>query len=134
MGVFDNFRKAFSSTPQMETKEAPRIYMQQSSPFHNRTDNFKSYATDGYMHNAIVYRCVNEIANGAASIKFKVFQGDIELEQHLCLVGRTLCRLETNIFKLFIRFYCFQETVTPFHLKLVVFQRNCICCVLIALR
>tara|TARA_R110000868_G_scaffold32352_4_gene117698 strand:- start:86 stop:1402 length:1317 start_codon:yes stop_codon:yes gene_type:complete len=82
MGVFDNFRKAFSSTPQMETKEAPRIYMQQSSPFHNRTDNFKSYATDGYMHNAIVYRCVNEIANGAASIKFKVFQGDIELEQH----------------------------------------------------
>ena len=32
--------------------------------------------------NAIVYRCINEIANGAACIPFKLFQGDDELVQH----------------------------------------------------
>ena len=80
MGILDNFRKAFTKTYEM--KEAPRIYLQDSSPFHNRSDNFKSYAQEGYQQNAIVYRCVNEIANGAAAIPFKVYQGDVELVAH----------------------------------------------------
>ena len=52
--------------------------------------NFDSYADEGYRQNAIVYRCVNEIANGAASIPFKAFQGDTELDQHpiLSLLNR----------------------------------------------
>lgn len=80
---FDNLKSRFS--PNIETKEAPRVYMQGASPFHDRRDNFKAYATEGYMYNAIVYRCVNEIANGAAAINFKVFQGDDELIYHpLC--------------------------------------------------
>jgi HK97 family phage portal protein len=80
MAFLDFFRK--STVVPMEFKQAPSVHMQQTSPFHNRSDNFKSYAVEGYQQNAIVYRCVNEIAQGAASINFKVFQGDIELEVH----------------------------------------------------
>jgi HK97 family phage portal protein len=63
-------------------KEAPQVYMQNHSPHHNRNDNFKSYADEGYRQNSIVFRCVNEIANGAAAIPFKVYDGDIELDSH----------------------------------------------------
>ena len=83
MGIIDNLRKAMFGQ-QMQVKEAPKVYVSGGSMFsgHSRKDNFKSYATEGYQQNAIVYRCVNEIANGAAAIPFKVYQGDIELEQH----------------------------------------------------
>ena len=81
MGVLDNLRNAIF--PRLEMKEAPKVYVQGGSMFsHKRKDSFKDYASEGYQQNAIVYRCVNEIANGAASIPFKVYQGDIELEQH----------------------------------------------------
>lgn len=81
MGVLDNLRNAIF--PRLETKQAPKVYVQGGSMMgHKRRDTFKDYATEGYQQNAIVYRCVNEIANGAASIPFKVYQGDIELEQH----------------------------------------------------
>ena len=82
MGVFDNLKKTFNNSTKKENKEAPRVHVQQTSPYHSRSDNFKSYAVEGYQQNAIVYRCVNEVAQGAASIKFKVFQGDTELESH----------------------------------------------------
>ena len=81
MGILDNLRNAVFGQP-LQIKEAPKVYMQGSMLGHNRRDNFKAYAREGYQENAIVYRCVNEIANGAASIPFKVFQGDQELEQH----------------------------------------------------
>jgi HK97 family phage portal protein len=82
MAFLDNLRKVFS--PQsFEQKEAPKVYMSGNSIYSaNRRDDFKTYATEGYQQNAIVYKCVNEIANGAASIPFKVFQGDMELETH----------------------------------------------------
>lgn len=81
MGVLDNLRNAIF--PRLEMKEAPKVYVQGGALMgHKRRDTFKDYATEGYQQNAIVYRCVNEIANGAASIPFKVYQGDVELEQH----------------------------------------------------
>lgn len=80
MGVFDNLRNAFF--PRFDVKEAPKVYLQGTTMEHARRDNFRSYAREGYQENAIVYRCVNEIANGASAIPFKVFQGDMELEQH----------------------------------------------------
>ena len=65
-----------------EKKEAPQVLMNYTTASHYRRDNFDSYADEGYRKNAIVYRCVNEIANGAASIPFKAFQGEQELDQH----------------------------------------------------
>ena len=81
MGILDNLRNAIRG-PNLSIKEAPKVYLQGAMLGHSRRDNFKAYAKEGYQQNAIVYRCVNEIANGAASIPFKVFQGDVELERH----------------------------------------------------
>jgi len=63
-------------------KEAPTVTMNVNTPYHYRRDNYEAYADEGYRKNAIVYRCVNEIANGAASIPFRLFQGDNELDEH----------------------------------------------------
>jgi len=81
MGILDNIAGLFRDAP-IERKEAPQVYMNASMPYHARKDNFKAYANEGYRQNAIVYRCVNEIANGAASIPFCVYQGDIKLDKH----------------------------------------------------
>ena len=34
------------------------------------------------MKNAIVFRCVNEIANGASSVKFNLMRGEQPIEEH----------------------------------------------------
>ena len=47
-----------------------------------KTYKYKDLASEGYMQNAIVYRCVNEIAKGAAATQFQVKMGDDVLEQH----------------------------------------------------
>ena len=88
MGIADYFKGLFSAT--IETKEAPQVLMNYVSSTHYRKDDFQSYSKEGYQENAIVFRCVNEIANGAAAIPFKAYQGDIELEQHpiLSLLAR----------------------------------------------
>ena len=81
MGLFDNLKNFFANN--IETKEVPKVYMAGHTLYaHHRRDGYKDYAKEGYQENAIVYRCVNEIANGAAAIPMKVFQGDIELDNH----------------------------------------------------
>tara|TARA_Y100001937_G_scaffold128206_1_gene203005 strand:- start:3718 stop:6297 length:2580 start_codon:yes stop_codon:yes gene_type:complete len=81
MATIADFFKGFLATPP-ETKEAPQVVLTTTTNYHYRRDSYESYAAEGYQQNAIVFRCVNEIANGAASIPFKAFQGDIELDQH----------------------------------------------------
>ena len=51
------------------------------------TEEAKSYkyqdlAKEGYLKNAIVYRCVNEISKGASAVPFIVKAGDQIIEQH----------------------------------------------------
>ena len=82
MAIRDYIPFVNRKTSTIERKEAPQVYVQNHSPYHNRNDNFKAYANEGYRQNAIVFRCVNEIANGAASMGFKVFDGDNLLESH----------------------------------------------------
>ena len=76
--------------PVKERKEAPQVVLNTTASYYYRNDNYHSYADEGYRQNAIVYRCVNEIAHGAASIKWRAFQGEIELEEHpvLSLLAR----------------------------------------------
>ena len=79
-GIKDFFTFLQPKAP--ETKEAPQVYLNVNAASHYRKDNYDAYADEGYRKNAIVYRCINEIANGAACIPFKLFQGDDELVQH----------------------------------------------------
>ena len=68
--------------PNGEIKEAPRVHLTGPTYSQGKRDNFKNFATEGYKENAIVFRCVNEIANGAAAIPFCVYQGDVKLDAH----------------------------------------------------
>lgn len=87
-GIKDFFN--FFQQPTMQTKEAPQVVLSTTNTQHYRRDNYEAYADEGYRQNAIVYRCVNEIANGAACIPFKAYQGETQLDQHpiLSLLNR----------------------------------------------
>ena len=43
---------------------------------------YQDLAKEGYMKNAIVFRCVNEISKGAGAVNFMVKSGDQVIEQH----------------------------------------------------
>ena len=45
-------------------------------------DSYADLARDGYTENAIVYRCINEIANGVAAVPFKLMRGDQPIDDH----------------------------------------------------
>ena len=45
-------------------------------------DGYQDLARDGYVENSIVYRCINEIANGASAVKFKLMRGEQPIEDH----------------------------------------------------
>jgi HK97 family phage portal protein len=66
------------------------VMYQNVSNGYRKKDSYNDFADEGYQQNAVVYRCVNEISNGAASVSFKLFSGDTELENHplISLLGR----------------------------------------------
>lgn len=49
---------------------------------HLRKSKYKDFAEEGYSQNAVVFRCVNEIAQGASAIPFKIKFNDNELVEH----------------------------------------------------
>ena len=56
----------------------------------SKSYKYADLASEGYMRNAIVYRCVNEISKGAASVQYMVKSGDDVVEQHpvIALIDR----------------------------------------------
>lgn len=81
MGIYDNIKSIFTKT-KIETKQGPMVMMQNVGHSYSKKDKYEDYAKEGYQENAIAYRCVNEIANGASAIPFKVFSNEIELDNH----------------------------------------------------
>ena len=47
-----------------------------------KTYKYADLAKEGYLKNAIVYRCVNEISKGASAVPFVLKSGDQIIEQH----------------------------------------------------
>jgi len=47
-----------------------------------KTYKYQDLAKEGYLKNAIVYRCVNEISKGASAVPFIIKSGDQIVEQH----------------------------------------------------
>lgn len=83
MGIKDRISNLFSSTSlNLSHKQAPVVMYSNISTTTHRRDKYDTYAEEGYKQNAIVYRCVNEIAQGAAAVGFKAYDGDVELIQH----------------------------------------------------
>jgi|TARA_R100001463_G_scaffold55856_3_gene107668 HK97 family phage portal protein len=78
MGIFDKFFKG-----SIQKKESPTVMINRLEAYMGKsTRKYKEYAKEGYQDNAIVHRCVKLISDSASAVKIKVFDGDIELENH----------------------------------------------------
>ena len=120
---------------QIETKEAPQVLINYTSNSYSKRQSFREIADDGYQQNAVVYRCVNEIAYGAASIDFKVFQGDDQLTEHplINLLNRPNPLQVRRIFPIAVPSFYSAATATV-TLILIKPYKNCIFCAQIGLR
>ena len=80
MGVFDKF---FKKNEQLQTKEAPKLYLNQINGYaHKSSKNYKTGAKEGYVENPIVHKCISLISTNASACDIKVFDGDTELDNH----------------------------------------------------
>ena len=79
MGMFDFITNRFR---RLEKKEAPLVMYQSGNQLMEKTYDYKKIAKEGYQENAIVFRCVNEIAHGASAVDLCVYQGDVKLDSH----------------------------------------------------
>ena len=79
MGLFDNIRNAFSGAETKKVNSMVGYFGVQDS---SKSYKYQDLAKEGYQKNAIVYRCVNEIAKGASAVPFHIKAGDDVLEQH----------------------------------------------------
>lgn len=65
-----------------ESATAPLIALQwQGQPVWTPR-NYAGFANEGYVQNAVVYRCVRMIAEASASVPFALFEGDEQLTEH----------------------------------------------------
>ena len=79
MGMFDFITNRFR---RIEKKEAPVVMYQSGYQVAEKKYDYRKIAKEGYQENAIVFRCVNEIANGASAVDFCVYQNNIKLDVH----------------------------------------------------
>ena len=79
MGMFDFITNRIR---RLEKKEAPLVMYQSGNQLMEKTYDYKKIAKEGYQENAIVFRCVNEIAHGASAVDLCVYQGDVKLDSH----------------------------------------------------
>lgn len=83
MSIFDDIKKILNiNTKKIKTKQAPVTVYNNVGYSTPKRDSYLDYAQEGYEENAIVYKCVNEISNGASSVAFKIFDDKIELDAH----------------------------------------------------
>jgi len=82
--IYENIKNIFKTKeqPKMQRKEAPVVYYNSLGYDSAPKISYDDLATDGYSENAIVYRCINEIANNASRVKINLFRGDQEIDNH----------------------------------------------------
>ena len=83
MALIDDIRNVFLRTERKETKQTQNMV----GYFGVGSGNAKNYkyqdlAKEGYLKNAIVYRCVNEISKGAGSVGYMLKSGENVVENH----------------------------------------------------
>ena len=87
MGIKESIIRALGGS--LESKQLPSfsgsnasVSYQKVGTDHTRKNSYLDFAEEGYSQNAIVYRCVNEISQGAAAIPFKLKLRGEQLESH----------------------------------------------------
>ena len=80
--ILDNIRNIFKTQKEIQKKEAPIVSYQSLGYDVSSKIAYGDLAKEGYSENAIVYRCINEIANNASRVKINLFRGDAEVDNH----------------------------------------------------
>ena len=81
--LYDNLKNIFKTQKKtIEQKEAPVVYYSKLGYDTQSKISYQDLATDGYSENAIVNRCINEIATNASRVKINLFRGDQEVDSH----------------------------------------------------
>ena len=88
MSILDDIKKIF--TKNIKTKQAPITVYNNIGYSTPKRDSFIQYAQEGYEENAVVYKCVNEIANAASRVKINLFRGSQEIDEHPLLKLQSL--------------------------------------------
>src|ERR1051326_3583571 len=103
-----------------ETKSAPPLIALQFQGAAAWTPrDYACLAREGVMQNAIAYRCVRMIAEGAASVPFLLYEGDRELESHPLLTLLAKPNARDSGIALFERWYAFLECAGNAYLEAV---------------
>jgi len=84
MGVLDNIRNIFRPAVNTEFKKHPSSMAMLNTVNTNAGQryNYDELVKEGYENNAIAFRCINEISQGAAGVKLKLFRGKVNVEDH----------------------------------------------------
>ena len=80
--LFENIKNLFTTKEIKAKKESPIVHYSSLGYDVSTKISYNDLATDGYQQNAIVYRCVNEIANNASRVKIELFNGEQLVENH----------------------------------------------------
>ena len=76
------FQRLFNIQPVQEQKNSNMMGYFGVGTEEAKTYKYQDLAKEGYLKNAIVYRCVNEISKGASAVPFIIKAGDQIIEQH----------------------------------------------------
>ncbi len=76
------FQRLFNNKPIEEQKNSNMMGYFGVGTEEAKTYKYQDLAKEGYLKNAIVYRCVNEISKGASAVPFVLKAGDQIIEQH----------------------------------------------------
>ena len=83
MAIFDNVKKFFATNSPRKQNGAGNITFYDKLSYNvYPKDRYDQLAQEGYMQNAVAYRCVNEIANAASRVKINLFRGTQEIDSH----------------------------------------------------
>ena len=83
MAIFDNVKKFFATNQPRKQNGAGNITFYDKLSYNvYPKDRYDQLAQEGYMQNAVAYRCVNEIANAASRVKINLFRGSQEIDSH----------------------------------------------------
>ena len=92
MALLDNIRNIFTSTqkPTLMKEQGPMVGYFGVNSSASKMFKYDDLAVEGYLKNAIVFRCVSEIAKGASAVPFMLKSGDDIIESHpaLALLNR----------------------------------------------
>lgn len=115
-GVFPAFRRA----PEVKAMSAPLIALALAGRPQWGARDYASLAREGVIENAIVYRCVRTIAEGAASIPWLLYEGDTELDAHPLLALLTRPNARESGKELFERWYAYLQCAGNAYLEALV--------------